>query len=356
MLKLRFLILIFCLACANVFAGEEAVVSLFDGTPEAKGATPEQSQTKEQESGGLFSFLNFKLPDNWFGSDPKENPIDETIKLADQGNVDAQLFLGYSYLYGENGLPTDYEKSFEYYGKAALQNNAIGLNNLGSLYYGGIGVQRSSAKAGILFKKAAELGNLDAAVNLGFMHISGYGAKQDARLAIDYFEKASASENAAARFMTGYAYYKGVFRKKDYIKAAPLIKSAADLGFDEAQILIAEMYMNGYGFPQNYQSAVKYLKAAASQGRTDAMMILADILSSGQKYAQDIGFSHILYNLASVRGVAGAAEKRKALEAKMKIDVIIQAQNSAAGYVEQVSPITSYIHQTFGNNVTSYFK
>lgn len=338
----------------QAFAGDEGVVSLFDGTSEAQTSKTDN----QEEEGGLFSFLGIKIPEKLQSSSKVKaaDTIEETIKLADKGNLEAQLLLGYSYLYGDNGLKPDYEKAFEYYSKAALQNDATGLNNLGSLYYGGIGVQRSSAKAAILFAKAAELGNAEAAVNLGFMHASGNGAKQDKELALKYFEQASESDSPAAKFMTGYAYYTGTLRPLDYKKAAPLIKVSADAGLDEAQLVLADIYVNGRGFPQNYNNAVKYLRLAASQGNTEAMMKLADILVVGEKYNKDIEFAHVLYNLAAVRGVADAPNKRQLVESKMKINDILQAQLRAENFAEKLTPLTEYIRKTYGDNIRSFIK
>ncbi len=352
----KLFIFMLLLGAAPAHAGEEAVVSLFEDAPEAVATKP----AAEEQEDGLFSFLNFKLPENVLSNkaDKKKHPatIEDTIKLADKGNLEAQLLLGYSYLYGENGLQPDYDKAFEYYGKAALQNDATGLNNLGSLYYSGTGVARNPAKAAILFAKAADLGNAEAAVNIGFMHISGNGAKQDKAAALNYFEKAAATDSPAAKFMIGYAYYTGVGRPLNYVKAAPLIKSAADAGLDEAQLILADIYIYGKGFPQNYNNAVKYLRLSASQGNTAAMMQLADILVEGEKYNKDIDFAHVLYNLAAVRGVTGAPAKRQAVESKMKINDILQAQTQAENFVEKPSAFTSYIRQTFGTNIRSFIK
>ena len=347
------LALIFC--AAPSYAGEEAVLSLFEGT--SQEAKPSDDTPEE---GGLFSFLGIKFPE--FGgqknntADNTPSTIEETIKLADSGNVQAQLLLGYSYLYGENGLKPDYTKAFDYYGMAALQNDPAGLNNLGSLYYGGIGVARSSAKAAILFTKAAELGNIEAAVNLGFMHISGNGAKLDKNVALEYFEQASAGGNPIASFMLGYAYYTGSGRPQDYAKAAPLIKKAADAGIDEAQLTLAEIYIKGRGFPQNYNNAVKYLRQAVAQGSTEAMMELAGILADGAIYNKDISYAHVLYNLAAVRGVTEAPAKRHAIESGMKINEILQSQLQAENFHDQPSAMTSYIRQTFGSNIRAFVK
>lgn len=337
-------------------ADDSAVMQLFDGTSEEGKVN--SSETAE-DSGGIFSFLNFKKfkkePVKLNVADEKRlSPLEQSVKLADKGDVNAQLLVGYSYLYGENGATADYDKAFEYYAKAAMQDDAVGLNNLGSLYYSGIGVARNTAKAAILFEKSANLGNAEAAVNLGFILISGNGVKKNPTLAMEYFEKAAAENNPTAQFMLGYAYYTGKLREKDYAKAAPLIKSAAASGFDEAQYVISLMYVNGLGFPQNYGNAVKNLKAAAEQGSVEAMLMLGDILARGEKYTKDVYEAHILFNLAAVRGAPDAPARRNVLEEKMKIDEVLQAQTEAERYTPKPTELSNYIRQTFGSNVRTY--
>ncbi len=353
---LRFFLMVFgmFLMLDSASANEESVVSLFEDADFRKDTKNEP--TKDES--GIFSFFNFSVPDKLFSSDSssevKDLTIQETIKLADRGDLKAQMLVGFSYLYGDNGLPVDYTKAFEYYAKAALQNDPVALNNLGSLYYGGIGVKRDSAKAGHLFKKSADMGNHDAAVNIGFMHASGNGARQDPELALKYFESALPGNSPAAKYMVGYAYFYGKHREKDYTKAAQLIKDAADAGFDEAQSIVAKIYLNGLGFPQNYTSGVNYMHKAVKQGDTGSMMLLADILAEGKKYTKDPLYAHTLYNIAAVRGVAGASEKRNEIESKLKIDEIMAAQKNAATYKEELSEMTSYIRNTYGRNIGSY--
>ena len=343
--------------CASALAAEDSkVLSLFEGTSEAGKA---DAVTEDSDESGIFSFLNFKKfkksPAKLNVADEKRlSPLEQTVKLADKGDVSAQLLLGYSYLYGENGAAVDYDKAFEYYAKAALQNDNVGLNNLGSLYYSGIGVSRNTAKAAILFEKSADLGNAEAAVNLGFILISGKGAHKNPTLAMDYFEKAAAAKNPTAEFMLGYAYYTGKLRPKDYGAAASLLRDAAASGLDEAQYILALMYVNGQGFPQNYNNAVKNLRLAVAQGSVDAMMTLGDILARGVKYTKDIYTAHVMFNLASVRGASGAAEQRNKLEEKMKIDEILQAQTEAEQYSPKLSELSNYTRQTFGDNIRYY--
>lgn len=351
------LALFLLLGISRVEAAEtENIVSLFEGTSqEGKIDSPEE----KKEDSGIFSFLNFgkfkkDAPKITVADEKRLSPFEQSVKLADGGDVNAQLLVGYSYLYGQNGASVDYDKAFEYYARAAMQNDNVGLNNLGSLYYSGIGVGRNTAKAAILFEKAAALGNAEAAVNLGFILISGNGVEKNTAEAMNLFEKASSADNVPARFMYGYALYTGKLRAQNFAVAAPLIRKAADAGFDEAQYVVALMYINGLGFPQHYGNAVKYLRRAAEQGNVEAMMTLGDIYARGEKYKKDVYLAHIFFNLAAVRGAPKAAEKRSVLEEKMKIEEVLQAQTEAENFREKVSEMTSYIRQTFGSNIRSF--
>ena len=317
----------------------------------------DETEPTTEKNNSLLEFMGIKIPD-FIPSSSKskdENSISVLTKKAESGDVEAQLKLGYAYLYGVDELEIDYNKALHYYEMAANQNNKLGLNNLGTLYYNGLGTKRNPRKAAMLFAKSSELGNFDAATNLGFMYLSGNGIEQNIALAIEYFEKA-AQENILAKFMVGCAYSRGRYRPINHVKASPLFKEVADAGFDEAQVLTANAYMNGLGYPQNYTNAVKYLRKAVAQGNISAMMQLADIYASGHKYPANISGAHILYNLASVRGVAGAEKLRKKVESKMKIEEILTAQQDADQYQEKPSQLTTYVHSTIGSDLCSYIK
>ena len=346
---------------------------------------------------GAFSFLNFsfiKKPLSFFSSDNKkekteeqvekqgepqatenenaqaeasqaepqkqETPLEKSVRLAESGDVENALGLGYMYLYGQNGVETDYKKAFHFYEIAAKQNDVIALNNLGSLYFNGIGTEVNYGKAAELFRRAAELGSEDAAVNLAFIYLS---SKREEYLApaIALLEQAAQANsdtatdsNNTAKFMLGYAYYKGIGVEQNYYEAVNLIRDAANADFDEAQYVFATIYMNGEGIAQNYGNAVKYYRMAIAQGNVQAMMDLAEILKEGKVYPQNLVQAHILYNIASVYGVKQAAEQRDELETSLQLEQLLEAQNAAENYQESPSELTQYIRQTFGSNVRKY--
>lgn len=326
-----------------------------------RGEPEEETKVEEEDDKGIFSFMNFSFskkkeskkvyarPD-----EKKESFVQRITRQAEEGDVNAQLTLGYMYLYGEEGVEIDYNKAFRYYSMAAAQNDSVAVNNLGSLYYSGIGTEKDYLKAATLFDRAAKLGNVEASVNLAFIYLSGSSIGKNSRAAMELFKKAAEKGNPTAEFMLGYAYYRGFVYPQDYGKAVRLIRSAAEAGYSDAQYMLAEMYLKGYGITQNYGNAVKFLRLAVEQGNVGAMTELGDILALGTAYPKDVYRAHVLFNLAAVRGAPKAAEKRDALAKTMKIEELLQAQAEAEKYTEKTSELTSYINQTFGQNIRGY--
>ncbi len=296
------------------------------------------------------------IPSETKGETLAVSVIDELKDKAAKGDIEAQLNLGYMYLYGINGVNIDYKQALSYYETAAAQKSAVAYNNLGSLYFSGVGTDVDKEKALHFFEEAAKLGSNDAAVNLAIISLSSdVKDKTDAdyKKIFDLLNQAQ-KDNNIAKFLLGYSYAKGFRVEQNKIKAFQNIKAAADDKYDEAQYILADFYIKGFGTAKNYSRAVEYLQMATEQGNIDAMMQLADILSEGKIYTKDIKKAHMLYNIASVSGAKGAAEKRDALEANLPIQDLLNIQSMAEDFTANPSQQTSFIRQTFGNSLKAY--
>lgn len=362
----RLPLFLFSLLATTSLAQAQAVLSL-EGENIVSAPVQQEQNTElkaknetinKEKDKGIFSFLNFwdkkQKPDVQIEAGSTETVLEKLTRMAGEGDVNSQLTLGYMYLYGEDGVETNHKKAFEYYKMAAEKNDDVAINNLGSLYYSGIGTKRNPLAAAQKFAEAANLGNVEAMVNLAFIYLSGYGVAQNPEEAIKLFEAASKENNPTASFMLGYARFKGYIVDKNLRLAFDLIRKSANAGYDDALYILSLMYMNGWGTPQNYGNAVRALDKAINQGNIAAMMELGNILAAGQKYPRDIYKAHILFNIASVRGAEGADERRNILEKNMEIDKLLQAQAEAEAYVEKPSELTVYIHRTFGENIRKY--
>ena len=355
----------------------KAVISLTDGLVQAKSPETEKqtdpfgdvvskeenakTEPKAEEDKGIFSFMDFsflKKDKPQLSPKPnerKESFIERITRQAEEGDVDAQISLGYMYLYGKGGVDIDYNKAFSYYNMASKQGDPVAINNLGSLYFSGIGTEKNLVKSSELFEQAANLGNTEAAVNLAFIYLTKDSSLNNPYEAVQVL-KSAADSNITAKFLLGYAYYKGFVVEKNDSKAFQLIKEATTKEYDEAEYFLGYMYLKGYGVTKNYGNAVKYFTRAANQGNVDAMITLGNILAQGKIYVKDLYRAHILFNIASVQGVNEASEKRDLLESKLKIEELLQAQAEAEKFKAQPSELTHYIRKTFGETIRQYIE
>ena len=287
---------------------------------------PEEQTVEEDKKSKIsefFSFLNipfFRTKDptkqkelSRQEDEPQENYEQRLARLAEVGDVDAALSLGYMYLFGTNGVKNDNEKAFKYYSLAAQKDDPVAINNLGSLYYSGIGTEKNIPEATRLFEKATQMGNDESAVNLAFIYLT-QNRELDASMRstiVRLFNQAAEGDNITAQYMLGMIYYKGFAIAKNDIKAFNYIKKAAR-EYDEAQYQLALMYMNAEGTTRNYKNCVETLIKAAKQGHIKSMILLGDIFSEGKNYPQNLNNAYIWYNIASVYSPEEAVSKRLA--------------------------------------------
>lgn len=323
-----------------------------------------QDNDSADKNAGMLSFITkpisllFSANDKVTASDGKEETfLEKSTRQAKEGKLEDQMNLAYMYLYGTNGVKQDFDKAFDFYQMAAEQNDPIALNNLGSLYFNGIGTEADAKKAIEMFSKAAELGNDNAATNLAFIYLKG-GVKDAARnkIAMNLFKKAADSGNNVAKFMTGYAYYIGFVFEQDYDMAFKLIRSASgkDSNLDEAQLILSDMYIKGQGTVQNFNKGIAACRAAVNQGNSEAYIKLARIYTDGKITQPNLLMAHSLYNIAAVLNEPKAAEYRDKIGASLPLDQLLQAQNEAQNFKPHPSELTMYVRQTFGFDIRSY--
>ncbi len=116
--------------------------------------------------------------------------LGEWRPLAEQGNANAQFFLGVMYDKGR-GVPEDYAKAMKWYRKAAEHGVAKAQHFVGVMYDIGEGVPQDYAKAMKWYRKAAEQGYAEAQTNLGRMYYKGLGVPPDYLQAHMWYNRAA---------------------------------------------------------------------------------------------------------------------------------------------------------------------
>ena len=115
--------------------------------------------------------------------------FEETKRLAESGDVDAQNALGRRYDEGRGVTENDTE-AVKWFRKAAEQGNAAAQAGLGLAYELGEGVPQNDAEAVKWYQKSAEQGNAKAQLFLGGMYAEGGGIPRDLTLAYKWLNLA----------------------------------------------------------------------------------------------------------------------------------------------------------------------
>ena len=188
-----------------------------------------------------------------------EEPLELCIKLAENGDSYAQIYLAEMY----DGK--DFEESLKWYKLAAEGGNRDAIYHLGYMYYRGDEVEQSYEEAYYWFDKD------------DFRHLPWFVCADMYFYVEKYYKHAFKLYHFAlqqgvqeAAYKIGEMYYYGLGTEQDYAKAFEFLKyydgefdeDFADEAPPEVQKMLGEMYKNGWGVEQNLEEAEKLFKAA----------------------------------------------------------------------------------------------
>lgn len=127
--------------------------------------------------------------------------------LADQGNVEAEYFMGTFYMYG-HGVPMDppqattwFKRAYGHWETQARAGNAQAMVEIATMLTSGLGVARDDKAAADWLRKAGELGNAEAWAELGGLYVEGAGVPRDMAEGERLLKKAAAAGSARANEM-----------------------------------------------------------------------------------------------------------------------------------------------------------
>jgi TPR repeat protein len=159
----------------------------------------------------------------------------------------------------------DYATALPLLRPLADQGDANAQVYLGIMYRTGRGVTRNKAEAAKWFHKAADQGLARAQSSLGNMYEFGDGVAQDHGEAAKWYLKAADQGIATAQYRLGDMHSLGRRVAQDYVEAAKWFHKAADQGFAHAQFDLGVMYEKGRGVAQDYLQAHKWLDLASAR-------------------------------------------------------------------------------------------
>ena len=211
--------------------------------------------------------IQFKKAEDLFEQDKYEEAYKILKQLADKGDAKSQNSLGNGYEYGFWG-DINLEQAKHWYTKAANQQYAGGIHNLGMLEF----KQGHYKQALPYFEKGANLKSSESMTLLGAYYSEGIVFEKDYKKALEYFIKALDIDknNASAQFNIGQAYYYGEGVQQDYQKAFAWYTKATKQDYTLAQIQLAEMYFSGKGANRDVAKAIEIIKPLAELGDSKA--------------------------------------------------------------------------------------
>ena len=178
-----------------------------------------------------------------------------------------------SYTFEANSQNTFYYNSHKSYSielqSLADRGDPKAINNLGSCYDRGDGVQQNHKLAFELFSLAAQKGEILACYNLGIYYEKGISCDRDIEKAIDYYSKAAAGDIAPAMYGLGCCYMnKGLVNDAIY-----WLEEAASKNFVLAMYTLGRYYYNNKSFSE----AKTWLLMASEKNFNHADLLLARI-------------------------------------------------------------------------------
>ena len=143
--------------------------------------------------------------------------VDGLIKLAHQGDTEAQFLLGIAYLKGD-GVEKDPEQAEHWWQLSINNGNTYPISaelqyKLGLLYAEELKYDRAK----ICYERTAEQNHIYALTNLGQCLYHGWGCARDCREALACFRGAATQGDPLAEHNIGLMYYfgrGGVARKR----------------------------------------------------------------------------------------------------------------------------------------------
>ena len=190
-------------------------------------------------------------------------------RAAKQGNVYAQGCLAVCYYFGQ-GVEQDLIEALHWFSKAGQKDpsyqslveelygmgwtsrspspeeNATLQYDMGLMYFDGNGMAQDYGKAFQWFMKAAEQNQQEAQDYVGLCYECGYGTEQNYRQAVEWYRRSAEQGNAKAQYHLAVMYHFGRGVDQSYSTAFKWFEKAAEQNHQEAQNYVGLYYENGF--------------------------------------------------------------------------------------------------------------
>ncbi len=223
-------------------------------------------------------------------------------QLADKGDREGQLKLGYMFEQGLGGV-VDVLQAAVWYEQAATQGQAVAQYRLGRLNQLGWLSKAPDYDVAKKWYTTAMASYSPAAVALGFIQDT---VDDDYRQATLNYERAALLGDAVAQFDLGLIYEKGKGIPVQINKAEALYRASAEQGHAQAMVQLAGLYLNGLTGSRDETQALSWYQKAAKKGDREALYQLGLLAETGVGVTLDCPQAVQFYQAAAGKGNAKA--------------------------------------------------
>ena len=188
---------------------------------------------------------------------------------AEQGDMQAQWFLGWSHYNGElTGITI--EEGLKWLDGTTENNISDAGSNLDDYEPNSREIEQDDTKAIRWWLLAAAQGHSYAQHALGRVYHYGEGVEPDDKEAVKWFTLSAEQENREAQLALGTSYMQGVGIEQDKTKGIAFWRLAAEQDQRTAQYALGRALYDGDGIRKNRREALKWFRRAADQGHAGA--------------------------------------------------------------------------------------
>ena len=202
------------------------------------------------------------------------NNLEETTRLAELGDAEAQYLLGRMYYHGHrNYLKRNRRIALKWWKLAAENGHIEALCSLGHRHL----ARGQYPKAMELFRRAVDMGHNKALFSLGLCYWAPQSPAHSEEEAIRLWKQAADQGYAVAAHRIGRCYYTGDGVKQDYDEAVKWFSMYGEDNYD-----MATCYLHGHGVEKNIDKAVAFFEKAYEESHSwSPRFELAHLYSDG---------------------------------------------------------------------------
>ena len=206
---------------------------------------------------------------------------------AEEGNVEAQYYLGDGLYWGLYRLEEDEPRAAALIESAAKQGHEESLATIGTWYLHGTVVELNPKTAVSYLNKAHVMGNLDAQMQLAFAYHDGTGVKQNDQHAYGLLRDAAEAGHSQSMANLGHYLFFAIGVEEDRDEAFVWWKKAAEHNDDFALYSLGRSFLQGDGVERDAEKAVEFFREAVDFGSLLAKHRLALCLLTGDGCHED---------------------------------------------------------------------